>query len=315
VRSALAQTWPNLEVLVVVDGPDPASAARLACFGKARVRVVYLNKTLGGAEARNVGVRAARGEWIAFLDDDDAWLPEKIERQMRAVREMHEWFPVVSSRVIARSPTSRRILPVHAYQPAQPIADFLFCREKIGDSGGVMQCSTLLAPRDLLLAIPFQAGLPLHQDWDWLIRVSEHEGVGFSMLREPLSIWRVEDGRTTAGGSPDWQFSLAWIRNLRPLISRRAFSWFVAVECAWRAQTSRAGLRVRLKLLRALLVEGRAEPASVLNFLIFSLVPERLRRMIRRHFLRQDPGCATGTGLRLVHTRPSGQPLLRKRSL
>lgn len=315
VRSALAQTWTNLEVVVVVDGPDPETASRLSLFSGTRVRVIYLEKSRGGSEARNVGVRAARGEWIAFLDDDDAWLPRKIERQMRAVGEMHDWFPVVSSRVIARSPTSRRVLPTQVYRPMQPIADFLFCRERTGDSAGVMQCSTLLAPRDLLLAVPFRAGLPMHQDWDWLIRVAAHDGVGFSMLNEPLSVWRVEDGRATVGRSADWQASLAWIRSLRPLISRRAFSWFVAVECAWRAQTSRAGLGSRLRLLRALLLEGRAEPASVLNFLFFSLVPTRIRQTMRRPVPPSNPECPAPGGLHLAWARGSEHPLLRKTSL
>ena len=62
-----------------------------------------------------------------------------------------------------------------------------------------MQSSTLLAPRELVLAIPFKSGLPMHQDWDWLIRVAAHKGVGVTMVRQPLCIWRTEDARASVG--------------------------------------------------------------------------------------------------------------------
>jgi glycosyltransferase involved in cell wall biosynthesis len=314
VASALQQTWPNLEVVVVVDGPDPATAAGLAAFADRRVRTVFLSESRGAADARNAGVLAAKGDWIAFLDDDDEWLPGKIARQMRTARNLPDWFPVVSSRVIARSPSTSRVLPVRPYRAPQPIADFLFCRNSLREPGGVMQCSTLLAPRELLLAIPFQSGLPMHQDWDWLIRVASHKGVGLAMVREPLAVWRVEDDRATVGRTPDWEFSLAWIRSLRPLISRAAFSWFVAVECAWRAQASHAGLLARLLLLRAFLREGQPELRSFLSFLLFSLVPRRLRRSMRKGVLRHGAAPDVFHGLHLVHSRPPVHPVFRKSS-
>ena len=303
-----------MEVVVVVDGPDPAAATLLEANEDPRVRVVFLDEPRGGSEARNVGVRAARGDWIAFLDDDDEWLPDKIERQMRAARAMPDWFPVVSCRLIAQSPSARRVLPLEPCRPTQPVADFLFCRSGLRDPGGVMQSSTLLAPRDLLTAIPFQPGLAMHQDWDWLIRVASCKGVGVSMLAQPLVIWRVEDDRATTGRSCDWRLSLAWIRETRPLISPRAFSWFVAIQCAWRAQASGASLRARLGLLGPCLFEGHAEFRSLLSFFVFAFLPPRLRRWMRRMFGGSRGRRDESPGLRLVFTRPVSTPVLRKTS-
>lgn len=314
VRSALQQTWHHLEVLVVIDGPDPATVARLSGFSDPRLRVVQLEHASGAADARNTGVRAARGEWIAFLDDDDEWLAGKIERQMRAAYDLPDWFPIVASRVIARSASASRVLPFEVYCAPQPVADFLFCRDRLRDPGGLMQCSTLLAPRDLLLSIPFQSGLPMHQDWDWLIRVASYKGVGIAMLREPLAIWRVEEGRGHLGSTPDWEFSLAWIRSLRPLVSRRAFSWFVAVECAWRARASRAGFFARIRLLRALLLEGQPDLRSFLSFFVFSFVPRRLRQSMRKGIVRSGAVRGESHGLRLVHSRPLNRPAFRESS-
>jgi len=78
VRSALAQTFSQLEVIVILDGPDPASEEALKEINDARLRLVPLPSRVGGSETRNTGVRNACGQWVAFLDDDDEWLEHKI---------------------------------------------------------------------------------------------------------------------------------------------------------------------------------------------------------------------------------------------
>jgi glycosyltransferase involved in cell wall biosynthesis len=78
--SALEQTYPAIEVVAVDDGSTDTSPAILASYG-GRIRVVRQTNR-GVAEARNVGLRVARGSYLAFLDQDDWWLPEKIECQV-----------------------------------------------------------------------------------------------------------------------------------------------------------------------------------------------------------------------------------------
>lgn len=310
VRSALRQTWPRMEVIVVVDGPDLATELQLETLADPRLRTVFLPQTRGGSAARNAGVRAARGEWIAFLDDDDEWLPDKIERQMRAVNLSRDWFPIVSCRLIAQSPSASRVLPRHPYREHDPVGDYLFCRKGLFDSGGLLQTSTLLAPRDLLLAIPFREEVTLHQDWDWLIHAASHEGVGVSMVSKPLVIWRVEDPRDSVSRNSSWQTSLAWIREVHSLISPRAYSSFIAVQCAWRAQRSGASLRERFDILCAFVLEGRPEWRSLLHFLFFSVLPTRLRRSLRDQ-IGKDVECG---GLALAFVREPA-PSLRKSSV
>lgn len=314
VRSALRQTWTNLEVIVVVDGPDEPTVASLNHISDPRLRVVLLPTPRGGSAARNAGVRAARSEWIAFLDDDDEWLPKKIERQMRAMRGTFVWFPVISCRLIAQSPAMSRVLPPRLYESPQPVADYLFCRSSLGDPGGLMQTSTLLAPRDLLLAVPFSDGLTMHQDWDWLIRVATYEGVAITMLPEPLSLWRVDDERRTVGRTTNWQFSLAWIRAMRGLISPRAFSWFLAVQCAWRARSSHAGLGERAALLWAYLFQGRPEWQSFVHSLIFTAIPAGVRQKIRDRLWRRSGRLNPAPGLHLAFVRQAEPPALRQTS-
>ena len=83
VASAMRQTYRTLQIVVVVDGPDTESVIALREVQDARIKIVALHENVGGSEARNVGVRESSGNWIAFLDDDDEWLPEKSRNRWR----------------------------------------------------------------------------------------------------------------------------------------------------------------------------------------------------------------------------------------
>ena len=108
IKSALEQGEELLEVIVVVDGPDHETSAALGSVRDDRLRVIALEASLGGSEARNIGVRAARGEWIGFLDDDDLWLPGKLKRQLAAAMLVDAEEPVMACAVVARSPVETR---------------------------------------------------------------------------------------------------------------------------------------------------------------------------------------------------------------
>ena len=82
--SALAQTYPRLEVVVVNDGSTDSTPRILAEYGD-RIRW-YTQPNAGQAAARNLAISHARGEWLALLDQDDLWDPCKIERQVEAIR-------------------------------------------------------------------------------------------------------------------------------------------------------------------------------------------------------------------------------------
>ena len=80
IDSALAQRGVALELIVVDDGSSDATPAVLAGYGE---RIVAVRQSPSGRSvARNTGIARARGQWIAFLDSDDAWLPDKIARQL-----------------------------------------------------------------------------------------------------------------------------------------------------------------------------------------------------------------------------------------
>src|SRR5208283_2367398 len=84
VESALGQTYSPVEIIVVDDGSTDDTRERLTTYGD-RVRYIYQQNT-GPAVARNRGVQDAQGDWIAFLDADDLWLPYRLELQVELLR-------------------------------------------------------------------------------------------------------------------------------------------------------------------------------------------------------------------------------------
>jgi glycosyltransferase involved in cell wall biosynthesis len=92
LRSALAQRDVNLEVVVVDDGSEDGTSKMVAGLGDPRIRLIRNESPRGESGARNRGLEVTRGVWVAFLDDDDLWAPDKLDRQLQALRDTRrEW--------------------------------------------------------------------------------------------------------------------------------------------------------------------------------------------------------------------------------
>lgn len=89
IESISAQTYRNYEIIVINDNPDDKSTIDNLSNKFDRITVIHSSHTKGGNAARNLGILKSGGELIAFLDDDDLWLPEKLERHLAA----HKAYP------------------------------------------------------------------------------------------------------------------------------------------------------------------------------------------------------------------------------
>lgn len=284
VRSALAQTVREIEVIVVLDGPDERAAAALGRVADERLRVETLPIRRGIGAARNAGVRLARGHWLGFLDDDDEWVPGKLAAQLAVAETSPDAHPIVACRVVARDGSGEeRVWPRRLPTGREPLAEYLFARRTPFWGEALVQTSTLLSDRELAAAVPFDERLPKHEDLDWLLRAGRFPGAALAFVpsEEPLTIWHVEPDRQRASTVPDWRASLAWIRSVRHLVSRRAYAGFCLGWLGADAARERSfeGLwRLPWEAVR----RGRPRAMDVLVFLAGWALPIRLRERAGR---------------------------------
>ena len=82
IQSVLNQTYTNWELIIIDDCSSDDTDQIIESFNDERIKYLKNEKNCGAALTRNRGLREARGEWIAFLDSDDLWMPEKLEHQI-----------------------------------------------------------------------------------------------------------------------------------------------------------------------------------------------------------------------------------------
>ena len=180
IDSALGQTYPPLEVIVVDDGSTDATPEVLASYGD-RIRVIR-QQNGGVAMARNAGIAAARGEIVAFLDADDAWHPRKLELQ------------------IARFDADPSLGLVHCGVEMFGNTIEVFREGKEGDIAAdllrlephtiAMTGSNIVVPKRIAEELGgFDASVTPSEDWDFCYRVARRYRVGF--VSEVLVRYRI----------------------------------------------------------------------------------------------------------------------------
>jgi cellulose synthase/poly-beta-1,6-N-acetylglucosamine synthase-like glycosyltransferase len=175
IESVFAQAYFVAEIIVVDDGSTDDTREIAGQFGD-RVRYIY-QENAGVSAARNRGIAAATGEWIAFLDADDWWLPEKIQLQVEAASRDSE-VALVYTGMWNVTPDGERTL--------HPATDVPQLWPKLRYSNCVSNGSCAMVRRSALLAEGgFDEGLRACEDWDMWIRLARK--YKFAVVPEPVT--------------------------------------------------------------------------------------------------------------------------------
>ena len=204
IESICQQTYQKFEIIVIDDGSTDGTAAVARQYGH---RIRYLRQlNAGTGAARNLGLAAAQGEFIAFLDADDLWHPEKLERQMARFEARHEldyclayvrnfWVPELAEE-------AKRFLD---HRIARPLPGYSTC--------------TLLARRDLFSTVgTFSTAAEHAGDTEWFVRVAENRAE-MEMLPDVLLYRRLHKTNVSRLGATDSRDE--YLQMLKNTLDRR----------------------------------------------------------------------------------------------
>lgn len=198
VDSVLAQSNSTIEVIVVDDNnpdtPEREATEELMQKYADDNRVIYIKHEANknGAAARNTGIRASRGEYIAFLDDDDSWKDDKLEKQLDFLKSHPEFDAVYTF-----TQNSKGYIPWTIPYEGDVIIPLLMNRSR-------MYTSTLLMTRKSVLAIGgFDESFRRHQDYEFLVKFF-NEGFKIGCIQEALTIYTPLGGNSPKG--KDFEF-------------------------------------------------------------------------------------------------------------
>lgn len=198
IASITAQSFGDFEIIVVDDGSVDATS-EIAAAQDSRVRIVQQHNQ-GIAVARNVGISHARGEWIAFMDHDDLWHPQKLKAQCE-VLGTDPGCAIVYGEFLRWDPLTPPNFPDKEIDITRVVADLSgFILPQLVRTNWVL-LSTAMIRRNVFETVGlFDPAMPPADDWDLMIRAAEH--YRFVKLAQKVALYRVHGGQTSLKLTP-----------------------------------------------------------------------------------------------------------------
>lgn len=190
IQSVLDQSFQDFEIIIVDVSSSDGTRKRVSQFKDARIRYFLEKEDRGISATRNRGIKASRGEFIAFLDDDDIWLPNKLEKQLN--QASHDpLVGVVYTGYCKVNGTGE----IKSYHRPPFLKGNIFPR--ILEKNNVGGCSTVLVKKTCLdKSGLFDENFYFGEDFDLWIRLAKH--CRFDYVRDPMVLYRVHQKSLTA---------------------------------------------------------------------------------------------------------------------
>lgn len=228
LASLLEQTFENWEALIVDDGSSDSHILEEKITQLNDPRFQYFKKSNSGSAAtRNVGIDKSSGEYIAFLDSDDVFVQDKLEKYFKEISSKDSEKLILFSRFyVDRGKESYWVKPAEGPNENQRIDDYLTC------TTGWIQTSTIVIKSSFAKSVRFDEALPSSQDTDFAIRCFLN-GATFIFIPECLSVMNDEYDPNRVSKQSKVEPLLIWSQRMLGLgMSKRSYFGYRGWQCA-----------------------------------------------------------------------------------
>ena len=214
LQSVFLQTEQNFEIIIVDDCSDDIEQLRalIESYHDDRIQLIEHSENKHGGAARNTGILASKGTYIALLDSDDIWRKNKLELCVAICVGRKD---VVHSKVEGFNYT----FPSRGKVINEPVSEYLLC------NGGGMQSSTLVLHTSFAKRVLFNPDLPRFQDYDFALRL-ENEGANFIFIDKVL-VRMFDDGGSRITSHIDYEPALYWLKNCSFLTVNARYQFYI----------------------------------------------------------------------------------------
>lgn len=185
IKSVISQTFSDWELIIIDDCSLDQTPAICKNYTEYFQNIQYYRNpsNQGVAESRNRGVSVANGEWIAYIDSDDCWHPQKLELQLNLAEEKHACFIFTGSAFI-----NQNSIPMEYSLSVPPDINY---KELLKQN--IISCSSVLIHRNLMIRHPMENGSKMHEDFAAWLQILKEEKISAYGINKPLLIYRISN--------------------------------------------------------------------------------------------------------------------------
>lgn len=219
VISVANQSFKEFELIIVDDNSSTDLLIEIQDALPENYKFVRLNENSGGSRTRSTGISLAKGQYIALLDSDDYWLPERLAKAWDFLKSHPGVKAMSSGTKVLKSDGKFYSSKPKPPERVSPILDFILSK------GGLIQTSSLLFHRSIFNEIHFKPGLHKHQDLDIYAQLDELF-IGLHYSDEELVVWDISHESQSISRNSAISHSVSWIEGVRRTISKKSYLRF-----------------------------------------------------------------------------------------